>query len=72
MFVLSQMKDTVRIPPWLFHLNFNDAVIEALNKKLANKVSHDKGDNSNIVHDITKGDNSDNDNLTDLIVISGE
>ena len=43
MFVLSQMKDTVRIPPWLFHLNFNDAVIEALNKKLANKVSHDKG-----------------------------
>nr|XP_022312968.1 DNA-directed RNA polymerase III subunit RPC8-like [Crassostrea virginica]XP_022312969.1 DNA-directed RNA polymerase III subunit RPC8-like [Crassostrea virginica]XP_022312970.1 DNA-directed RNA polymerase III subunit RPC8-like [Crassostrea virginica]XP_022312971.1 DNA-directed RNA polymerase III subunit RPC8-like [Crassostrea virginica] len=43
MFVLSQMKDTVRIPPWLFHLNFNDAVIEALNKKLANKVVHNVG-----------------------------
>uniref|UniRef100_K1PF51 DNA-directed RNA polymerase III subunit RPC8 n=1 Tax=Magallana gigas TaxID=29159 RepID=K1PF51_MAGGI len=38
MFVLAEMKDTVRIPPWLFHIKFNDAVIEALNKKLANKV----------------------------------
>lgn len=60
MFVLAEMKDTVRIPPWLFHIKFNDAVIEALNKKLANKVRRimtatkeingnhcDKGDESN-------------------------
>uniref|UniRef100_A0A8W8I3Z3 DNA-directed RNA polymerase III subunit RPC8 n=1 Tax=Magallana gigas TaxID=29159 RepID=A0A8W8I3Z3_MAGGI len=43
MFVLAEMKDTVRIPPWLFHIKFNDAVIEALNKKLANKVVHNVG-----------------------------
>ena len=38
MFVLVEMKDTVRIPPWLFNVKFNDAVVEALNKKFANKV----------------------------------
>ncbi|XP_061182584.1 DNA-directed RNA polymerase III subunit RPC8-like [Saccostrea echinata] len=43
MFVLAEMKDTIRIPPWLFHIKFNDAVIEALNKKLANKVVHNVG-----------------------------
>ncbi|XP_060063441.1 DNA-directed RNA polymerase III subunit RPC8-like [Ylistrum balloti] len=43
MFVLVEMKDTVRIPPWLFHINFNDAVVETLNKKFANKVVHNVG-----------------------------
>ena len=38
MFVLADMKDTVRISPWNFHLKLEDAVIEALNKKFANKV----------------------------------
>ncbi|VDI63051.1 DNA-directed RNA polymerase III subunit RPC8 [Mytilus galloprovincialis] len=37
------MKDTVRIPPWLFNIKFNDAVNEALNKKFANKVVHNVG-----------------------------
>jgi len=39
MFVLVEMRDVVRIPPWLFHINFNDAVVETLNKKFANKVT---------------------------------
>ncbi|XP_071131598.1 DNA-directed RNA polymerase III subunit RPC8-like [Mytilus edulis] len=43
MFVLVEMKDTVRIPPWLFNIKFNDAVNEALNKKFANKVVHNVG-----------------------------
>ena len=38
MFVLSEMNDTVRVPPWMFHIKLNDAVKETLNKKLANKV----------------------------------
>ncbi|KAH9498395.1 DNA-directed RNA polymerase III subunit RPC8 [Bulinus truncatus] len=32
------MKDTVRIPPHLFHLDTMDAIREALNKKFSNKV----------------------------------
>ncbi|XP_041364731.1 DNA-directed RNA polymerase III subunit RPC8-like [Gigantopelta aegis] len=43
MFVLSEMKDTVRIPPWLFKLDTKDAIIETLNKKLANKVMYNVG-----------------------------
>ena len=39
MFVLSEMKDTVQIVPSLFNVEINEAVIDALNKKLANKVS---------------------------------
>lgn len=38
MFVLVEMVDTVRIPPWSFHRQLNDAIAEELNKKLANKV----------------------------------
>ncbi|KAG8227184.1 hypothetical protein J437_LFUL003390 [Ladona fulva] len=38
MFVLSEMKHVVRIPPHKFHMNLNDAIFEELNKKLANKV----------------------------------
>lgn len=40
MFVLVQMKDTVRILPRLFHLDTMDAIREALNKKFANKVGY--------------------------------
>ena len=39
MFVLVEMIDTVRIPPWNFQRQLNEAVIEELNKKLANKVN---------------------------------
>lgn len=38
MFVLVEMVDTVRIPPWDFHRRLNEAIAEELNKKLANKV----------------------------------
>lgn len=39
MFVVVEMIDTVRIPPWNFHRQLNDAIAEELNKKLANKAS---------------------------------
>lgn len=38
MFIVSEMRNIVRIPPDLFHLNLKDAVTIELNKKLANKV----------------------------------
>lgn len=38
MFVLVEMVDTVRIPPWDFQRQLNVAIAEELNKKLANKV----------------------------------
>ena len=38
MYVLSKMKDTVKIPPWQFTMAMNDAVVKTLNKKFANKV----------------------------------
>ncbi|CAN8007996.1 unnamed protein product, partial [Ixodes pacificus] len=38
MFVISEMSDNIRIPPWLFRLNPNDAIVEQLNRRLANKV----------------------------------
>ncbi|KAK2181666.1 hypothetical protein NP493_386g05037 [Ridgeia piscesae] len=43
MFVLSKMKDTVKIPPWQFNLVMNDAIVQTLNKKFANKVVHSVG-----------------------------
>ncbi|XP_074648412.1 DNA-directed RNA polymerase III subunit RPC8-like isoform X2 [Tubulanus polymorphus] len=43
MFVLAEMKDTVRIAPWLFKIGLLDAIKEALNKKFANKVVHNVG-----------------------------
>lgn len=39
MFVLVEMVDTVRISPWNFQRQLNEAIAEELNKKLANKVS---------------------------------
>ncbi|XP_045635823.1 DNA-directed RNA polymerase III subunit RPC8 isoform X2 [Ursus americanus] len=38
MFVLVEMVDTVRIPPWQFERKLNDSIAEELNKKLANKL----------------------------------
>lgn len=38
MFVLAEMRDTVRIKPWLFSLDIQEAVENKLNKKFANKV----------------------------------
>ncbi|XP_013366810.1 PREDICTED: DNA-directed RNA polymerase III subunit RPC8 isoform X1 [Chinchilla lanigera] len=38
MFVLVEMVDTVRIPPWQFDRKLNDSIAEELNKKLANKM----------------------------------
>ena len=38
MFQLSEIKHMVRVPPWLFGKSLNDAVVEELNRKLANKV----------------------------------
>ncbi|XP_077526821.1 RNA polymerase III subunit H [Haemaphysalis longicornis] len=38
MFVISEMSDTIRIPPWQFGLDPNAAVVDQLNKRLANKV----------------------------------
>lgn len=38
MFVLVEMVDTVRISPWDFQRQLNQAIAEELNKKLANKV----------------------------------
>lgn len=37
--MVVEMIDTVRIPPWNFHRQLNDAIAEELNKKLANKAS---------------------------------
>ncbi|KAI0241387.1 DNA-directed RNA polymerase III subunit RPC8 [Lamellibrachia satsuma] len=43
MFILSKMKDTVKIPPWQFNIVMNDAIVQTLNKKFANKVVHNVG-----------------------------
>lgn len=40
MFVLAELKDTVRIPPWKFKRKLNDAIADELNRKLANKVNN--------------------------------
>ena len=43
MFVLVEMVDTVRIPPWQFERKLNESIAEELNKKLANKVLGPRG-----------------------------
>ncbi|XP_076006301.1 DNA-directed RNA polymerase III subunit RPC8 [Genypterus blacodes] len=57
MFTLVEMVDTVRIPPWNFHRQLNDAIAEELNKKLANKVVFNVG-LCICLYDITKLDDS--------------
>ncbi|XP_072530648.1 DNA-directed RNA polymerase III subunit RPC8 isoform X1 [Salminus brasiliensis] len=57
MFVVVEMVDTVRIPPWTFHRQLNDAIAEELNKKLANKVVYNVG-LCICLYDITKLEDS--------------
>ncbi|XP_043931617.1 DNA-directed RNA polymerase III subunit RPC8 isoform X2 [Protopterus annectens] len=57
MFVLVEMTDTVRIPPWQFERKLNDAIAEELNKKLANKVVYSVG-LCICLYDITKLEDS--------------
>ncbi|XP_018328574.1 DNA-directed RNA polymerase III subunit RPC8 [Agrilus planipennis] len=38
MFILTEMKNVIRIPPEYFHIKLNYAIADELNKKLANKV----------------------------------
>ncbi|CAJ1075838.1 DNA-directed RNA polymerase III subunit RPC8 isoform X2 [Xyrichtys novacula] len=57
MFVLVEMVDTVRIPPWDFHKQLNVAIAEELNKKLANKVVYKVG-LCICLYDITKLEDS--------------
>lgn len=38
MFLLAELKDTIRIPPDTFHMKLIDAVKDEINRKLANKV----------------------------------
>ncbi|XP_061830478.1 DNA-directed RNA polymerase III subunit RPC8 [Nerophis lumbriciformis] len=57
MFVLVEMVDTVRICPWHFHKQVNEAVSEELNKKLANKVVYNVG-LCICLYDITKLEDS--------------
>ncbi|KAF4080732.1 hypothetical protein AMELA_G00174620 [Ameiurus melas] len=57
MFVVVEMIDTVRIPPWNFHRQLNDAIAEELNKKLANKVVYNVG-LCICLYDITKLEDS--------------
>ena len=38
MFVLAEIKDTIRLPPSKFGLNLQEAITNELNQKLANKV----------------------------------
>ncbi|XP_027897501.1 DNA-directed RNA polymerase III subunit RPC8 isoform X2 [Xiphophorus couchianus] len=57
MFVLVEMVDTVRIPPWVFDRQLNDAIAEELNKKLANKVVYNVG-LCICLYDITKLEDS--------------
>lgn len=39
MFVLAELKDTVRVLPSNFGCKLNDVIADELNRKLANKVS---------------------------------
>uniref|UniRef100_A0A8C6ME42 DNA-directed RNA polymerase subunit n=1 Tax=Nothobranchius furzeri TaxID=105023 RepID=A0A8C6ME42_NOTFU len=57
MFVLVEMVDTVRIPPWNFDRQLNEAMAEELNKKLANKVVYNVG-LCICLYDITKLEDS--------------
>ncbi|XP_039311011.1 DNA-directed RNA polymerase III subunit RPC8 isoform X1 [Solenopsis invicta] len=53
MFVLVELKDTVRIQPSSFKQKLNDVIANELNRKLANKVYKDVG-LCITLHDITK------------------
>lgn len=38
MFVLSELKDVIRIEPWKFNRDTNEVIKTTLNQKYANKV----------------------------------
>ncbi|XP_068278631.1 DNA-directed RNA polymerase III subunit RPC8-like isoform X1 [Nyctibius grandis] len=57
MFVLAEMTDTVRIPPWQFERKLTESIAEELNKKLANKVVYNVG-LCICLYDITKLEDS--------------
>ncbi|KAJ8254356.1 hypothetical protein COCON_G00209680 [Conger conger] len=57
MFVVVEMVDTVRITPWHFQRQLNEAIAEELNKKLANKVVYNVG-LCICLYDITKLEDS--------------
>lgn len=38
MFLLAELRDTIRIPPEMFHMKLSDAIRDEINRKLANKV----------------------------------
>lgn len=40
MFVIAELKDTIRIPPWLFKSAIAETIRNEINRKLANKVSY--------------------------------
>lgn len=40
MFILVELKDTIRIAPELFNLKLNEAIKDEINRKLANKVKN--------------------------------
>lgn len=39
MFLLAELKDTIRIPPEMFSMKLSDAIRDEINRKLANKVN---------------------------------
>ncbi|PVV03055.1 hypothetical protein BB560_002478 [Smittium megazygosporum] len=43
MFILSKIKDKIRIRPWNFNKNKIDAITDEINKKYSNKVIHNVG-----------------------------
>ena len=43
MFVLAEIKDTIRLPPKRFGVNLQEAITDELNTKLANKVVYNVG-----------------------------
>lgn len=57
MFVISEMSDSIRVPPWLFRVSPNEAIVEQLNRRLANKVVIDVG-LCIALYDITKIEDS--------------
>lgn len=46
MFVIAELKDTIRVPPWSFKSKLQDTIRDEINRKLANKVGFDLPDGS--------------------------
>ncbi|UYV60571.1 POLR3H [Cordylochernes scorpioides] len=38
MFVLRKIKDIVKVPPWMFNMDIQEALTQVINKMMANKV----------------------------------